>query len=50
MSDTAIQSVLTHLDARQPLIEDWLKAFLRIPSVSADPASVMVMMPVTCTP
>ena len=38
MSDTAIQSVLTHLDARQPLIEDWLKAFLRIPSVSADPA------------
>lgn len=38
MSDTLIQPVLAHLDARQPLIAHWLKAFLRIPSVSADPA------------
>ncbi|NMU92508.1 M20 family dipeptidase, partial [Achromobacter ruhlandii] len=38
MSDTLIQPVLAHLDERQPLIAHWLKAFLRIPSVSADPA------------
>lgn len=30
--------VIDHLDARQPEIVDWLKAFLRIPSVSADPS------------
>ena len=38
MSDTLIQPVLARLEERQPLIEHWLKAFLRIPSVSADPA------------
>jgi acetylornithine deacetylase/succinyl-diaminopimelate desuccinylase-like protein len=32
------QQVIDHLDARQPEIVDWLKAFLRIPSVSADPS------------
>ncbi|MGJ7526120.1 dipeptidase [Variovorax sp. GB1P17] len=32
------QHVIDHLDARQPEIVDWLKAFLRIPSVSADPS------------
>jgi acetylornithine deacetylase/succinyl-diaminopimelate desuccinylase-like protein len=32
------QHVIDHLAARQPEIVDWLKAFLRIPSVSADPA------------
>ncbi len=32
------QHVIDHLDARQPEIVDWLKTFLRIPSVSADPA------------
>jgi acetylornithine deacetylase/succinyl-diaminopimelate desuccinylase-like protein len=30
--------VIDHLRAREPEIVDWLKAFLRIPSVSADPA------------
>ncbi|WMD21674.1 dipeptidase [Achromobacter seleniivolatilans] len=34
----AIQPVLDHLAARQPQIEAWLNTFLRIPSVSADPA------------
>ncbi|MEN5162470.1 dipeptidase [Achromobacter kerstersii] len=33
-----LDPVLTHLAARQPQIEAWLKTFLRIPSVSADPA------------
>ena len=33
-----LQPVLNHLAARQPQIEAWLKTFLRIPSVSADPA------------
>ncbi|MGE8673679.1 MAG: M20/M25/M40 family metallo-hydrolase [Achromobacter kerstersii] len=37
MSDP-FDPVLTHLAARQPQIEAWLKTFLRIPSVSADPA------------
>lgn len=32
------QPVIDHLHARQPAIVDWLKTFLRIPSVSADPA------------
>ncbi|BEP65850.1 MULTISPECIES: dipeptidase [unclassified Variovorax] len=32
------QHVIDHLDARQPQIVAWLKDFLRIPSVSADPA------------
>ncbi|WP_213959483.1 dipeptidase [Variovorax sp. dw_954] len=32
------QLVIAHLVARQPAIVDWLKTFLRIPSVSADPA------------
>jgi acetylornithine deacetylase/succinyl-diaminopimelate desuccinylase-like protein len=32
------QQVIDHLDARQPEIVSWLKAFLRIPSVSADPS------------
>jgi len=33
-----LDPVLSHLAARQPQIEAWLKTFLRIPSVSADPA------------
>ena len=32
------QHIIDHLDVRQSEIVDWLKAFLRIPSVSADPA------------
>lgn len=31
------QQIIDHLDARQPEIVEWLKAFLRIRSVSADP-------------
>ncbi|MGH8818864.1 MAG: dipeptidase [Achromobacter pestifer] len=37
MTDS-LQPVLNHLASRQPQIEAWLKTFLRIPSVSADPA------------
>lgn len=33
-----LEPVLAHLASRQPQIEAWLKTFLRIPSVSADPA------------
>ncbi|MGE8620253.1 MAG: peptidase M20, partial [Achromobacter spanius] len=33
-----LEPVLDHLASRQPQIEAWLKTFLRIPSVSADPA------------
>ncbi|MFV0672713.1 dipeptidase [Variovorax sp. tm] len=32
------QQIIDHLEAHQAEIVDWLKAFLRIPSVSADPA------------
>ncbi|QVQ27776.1 dipeptidase [Achromobacter deleyi] len=37
MSDPIVP-VLDHLASRQAQIESWLKTFLRIPSVSADPA------------
>ena len=32
------QDVLDDLESRQPEILEWLKSFLRIPSVSADPS------------
>jgi len=38
MKSTPPDAVLAHLDARQGEALDWLKQFLRIPSVSADPS------------